>query len=115
MYSNIFLCIPGLRAQTIPSSSSSIAYTTLKGFTSGAVYIEQRSVVSSSSNIPVFLDEDNSINIIQRLPKSFVLILALVMEGTVSQISYLGPSFQFISLQKLCSFFFKCFPIFGIK
>ena len=70
-----------------------------------------------SMNVPViFLDINNLVNIIQRLPKSFLLVLAMEIEGTVSQIFYLGPSSRFMCFQNLCSqFFFKCFPIFGIK
>ena len=37
----------------------------------------------------IFLDINNPVNIIQRLPKSFLLVLAMVTEGTVSQIFYL--------------------------
>ena len=44
----------------------------------------------------IFLDVNNSINIIQRLPKSLLLVLAMVIEGTVSQIFYLGPSSRFM-------------------
>ena len=59
-------------------------------------------------NVPViFLDINNLVNIIQRLPKSFSLVLSIVVEGTVSQIFYLGPSSRFICFQNLCSQFFK--------
>ena len=44
------------------------------------------------SDVLPFLDVDNSVNIIQRLPKSSVLIPAMVIEGIQSQIFYLGPS-----------------------
>ena len=53
-----------------------------------------------------FLDVDNSVNIIQSLPKSSVVILAMVIEGTVSQIFYLGSSSRFMCFRKLCSHFF---------
>ena len=43
-----------------------------------------------------FLDMDNSVNIIQRLPKSSVLLLVIAIEGTVSQIFYLGFSSHFM-------------------
>ena len=46
------------------------------------------------------------VNTIQRLPKSFLLVLATVIEGTVSQICYLGPSSRFMCFQNLCSQFF---------
>ena len=49
------------------------------------------------------MDVNNSVNIIQRLPKSFFLVLAMVIEGTVSQILYLGPSSRFMCFQNLCS------------
>ena len=52
------------------------------------------------------MDVNNSVNIIQRLPKSFLLVLAMVIEGTVSQIFYLGPSSRFMCFQNLCSQFF---------
>ena len=51
----------------------------------------------------MFSDVDNSVNIIQRQSKSSVLILAMVIEGTVSQIFYLGPSSHFMCFQKLYS------------
>ena len=44
----------------------------------------------------IFLDISNSVNIIQRLPKSVLLVLAMVIEGTVSQIFYLGPISRFM-------------------
>ena len=34
--------------------------------------------------------------------KIYLLIIATIMEGTVSQISYLGPSFYFMQCRKLC-------------
>ena len=52
-----------------------------------------------------FLDINNSVNITQRLPKSFLLVFAMVIEGTVSQIFYLGPSSRFMCFQNLCSQF----------
>ena len=61
------------------------------------------------------MDVYNSVNIIQRLPKSFLLVLAMVIEGTVSQILYLGPSSRFMCFQNLCSQFFLMFPEFGHK
>ena len=63
-----------------------------------------------------FLDSDNSVNIIQRLLKSILLVPTIVIEGTVSQILYLGPSSRFTCFQNLCSqFFFYCFQIVAIK
>ena len=37
----------------------------------------------------IFLDINNSVNIAQRLPKSFLLVLAMVIEGTVSQVFFI--------------------------
>ena len=45
--------------------------------------------------------------IIQRLPTSSVLSPAMVIDGTVSQISYSGPSSRFMCFQKSCSHLFK--------
>ena len=53
----------------------------------------------------IFLDVNNSVNIIQRLPNSLLLGLAMVIEGTVPQIFYLGPSSRFMCFQNLCSQF----------
>ena len=44
----------------------------------------------------MFSDVDNSVYIVQIKTKSSVLILAMEIEGTVSQISYLGPSSRFM-------------------
>ena len=44
---------------------------------------------------------DNSVNIETRLLKFCVLIVDIIMEGTVSQIFILGPSFYFILSGKL--------------
>ena len=44
---------------------------------------------------------DNSVNIETRLLKLCVLIVDSIMEGTVSQIFILGPSFDFILSRKL--------------
>ena len=44
----------------------------------------------------IFLNLDNSINIVHRLLKFSIGILDMITEGTVSQISYLGPSFYFM-------------------
>ena len=44
---------------------------------------------------------DNSVNIETRLLKFCVLIVGIIMEGTVSQIFILGPSFYFILSRKL--------------
>ena len=63
----------------------------------------------------IFLDTDNSVNIIQRLLKSFLLVPAIVIEGTVSQIFYLVPSSRFMCFQNLCSNFFLMFPNFWHK
>ena len=43
---------------------------------------------------------DNPVNIIQKLPKSSVHILAMVIEGTVSQMFHLDPSSRFMFFQK---------------
>ena len=53
----------------------------------------------------IFWDINNLVNIIQRLPKYLLLVLAMVIEGTVSQIFYLGPSSRFMCFQNLCSQF----------
>ena len=59
---------------------------------------------------------DNSVNIVQRQSKSSVLIFAMVIEGTVSQILYSGPSSHFMCFRKLYSqLFLKRFPIFDIN
>ena len=44
----------------------------------------------------IFLNSDNSINIVHRLLNFFIVILDMITEGTVSQIFYLGPSIYFI-------------------
>ena len=44
---------------------------------------------------------DNSINIETRLLKLCVLIVDIIMEGTVSQIFILGPSFYEMLFRKL--------------
>ena len=44
----------------------------------------------------IFLNLDNSINIVHRLLKFSIAILEMITEGTVSQIFYLGPSFYFM-------------------
>ena len=44
----------------------------------------------------IFLNLENSINIVHRLLKFSMGILDLVMEGKMSQIFYLGPSSHFI-------------------
>ena len=53
-----------------------------------------------STNIHIFylhfLDLDNSINIVHSLLTFSVVILDMIMEGTVSQIFYLGPNSHFI-------------------
>ena len=54
----------------------------------------------------IFLDIHNSVKIIHRLPKSFLLVFAMVIEGTVSHISYLGPRFWFMCFQKLSPQFY---------
>ena len=43
------------------------------------------------------------LNIIQKLPKFSVHILAIVIEGTLSQMFHLGPSSRFIFFRKSCS------------
>ena len=61
--------------------------------------------VQESTQILTFclnvLDVENSINITQTLPKSSVLILAMVIKGSVSQIFYLVPSSRFVCFRKL--------------
>ena len=49
----------------------------------------------------IFLNVDNSVNIKTRLFKLCVLILDIIMEGTVSQIFYFGPSSYFMLFRKL--------------
>ena len=44
----------------------------------------------------IFLKVDNSVTVDPRLFKFGVLILDIIMEGTVSQICYLGPSSYFM-------------------
>ena len=39
-----------------------------------------------------FLDEDFSLNIVYLIMKLFIYVKNITLEGTVSQISYLGPS-----------------------
>ena len=58
------------------------------------------------------MDNDNSLNIIQRLLKSFLPVHAIVIEGTVSQIFYLGPSSRFMCFQNLCSQYFSNVSLF---
>ena len=41
----------------------------------------------------IFLNVDISFNIKDRLLRFFVVFIGIIMEGTVSQIFYLGPSF----------------------
>ena len=54
----------------------------------------------------IFSDVNKLVNIKQRLSTFFLLVLAMVIEGTVSQIFYSGPSFRFMCFQNLCSQFF---------
>ena len=49
----------------------------------------------------IFLNVDNSVNIKTRLLKCGVLILDIIMEGTVSQISPLGPSSYYFMLFRI--------------
>ena len=59
---------------------------------------------------------DNSVNIETRLLKLCVLIVDIIIEGTMSQICILGPSFYFILSRKLFfTKFIKYFAIFIIK
>ena len=44
----------------------------------------------------IFFNVDSSFNIENRLFKFSVDVLGIIMEGTVSQIIYLGPSFCFM-------------------
>ena len=48
----------------------------------------------------MFLNVDSSFTIKDRLLKVSVVIIDMLMEGTVSQIIYLGPSLCFMQLQK---------------
>ena len=48
----------------------------------------------------IFLNVDNSVNIETRLFKFCVLNIDTIMEGTVSQIFILGPSFYFMLFRK---------------
>ena len=48
------------------------------------------------------MDVDNLVNMTQRVFKSAVLILAMEIEGTKSQMFYLGHSSGFMHLRKLC-------------
>ena len=48
----------------------------------------------------IFLNVDSSLNIYDRQLNFSVVIIDMMMEGTVSQISYLGPSLCFMRLQK---------------
>ena len=41
----------------------------------------------------IILNVDISFNIIDRLLRFFVVVFGIIMEGTISQIFYLGPSF----------------------
>ena len=44
----------------------------------------------------IFLNVDNSVNIIYKPFRFCVVIFDTIMEGTVSQIFYLGPHFYFM-------------------
>ena len=48
----------------------------------------------------IFLNVDSSFNIINRLFKFSLVIIDMLMEGTASQIFYLGLGLYFMSLQK---------------
>ena len=48
----------------------------------------------------IFLNVDNSVNIKTRLFKCCLLNLDTIMEGTKSQIFFLGPSFYFMFFRK---------------
>ena len=48
----------------------------------------------------IFLNFDSSFNIKDRKLKFSVYVLGIMIEGTVSQIFYLGLSFCFMSLRK---------------
>ena len=50
----------------------------------------------------IFFNVDSSFNIENRLFKFSVGIFDTLMEGTVSEISYLGPSSSFMRLKKWC-------------
>ena len=60
----------------------------------------------------IFFNVDISFHIKDILPKFSVVVFDVIMEGTVSQICYLGPSFGFMFIFIK---FIKCFPIFVIK
>ena len=49
----------------------------------------------------IFFNVDSSFNIKDTLLKFSVVVLGITMEGTVSQIFYLGPSFCFMYLRKM--------------
>ena len=54
-----------------------------------------------------FFNNDISFNITCTMLKLYLLILEYVLEGTVSQILYLGPSFYSIKYRKCYPFFFE--------
>ena len=49
----------------------------------------------------IFFNVDSSFSI-DRLHKFSVVIIDMLMEGSMSQIFYVGPSLCFMRLQKLC-------------
>ena len=49
----------------------------------------------------ICLNVDSSFNIKDTLLKFYVVVLGITLEGTVSQIFYLGPSFCFMYLRKM--------------
>ena len=49
----------------------------------------------------IFLNVHSSFNIKDTLLKFYVVVLGITLEGTVSQIFYLGPSFCFMYLRKM--------------
>ena len=58
---------------------------------------------------------DSSINIQLTLLKLYEAVLDIKMEGMLSQIFYLGPSFYFIDLENLFYKFLTMFADFGHK
>ena len=75
--------------------------------------------VLKSTKIPIiffhFLNVDSSFDIENRLLKFFVVVYGIIMEGTMSQIFFLGPSFCFmVCRNRIFTKFIKCFPIFTI-
>ena len=60
----------------------------------------------------MYLNVENMINIAHRKLKLSMHILDIVMEGTMSHILYLGPTFNLMCLRKCFSKFHKMLPDF---